>query len=133
MVKVLTIGSNGQLTEVDVPVNSTAIAWLPLTLATGWTVPAGFAAPQYRLVTGNRVALKGACSRTLSLLVNGLITTLPAGFRPLENRSFVLAALGSTIVNVTVQPNGEIQYTGSNTLTGGATQVALEIEFDAEQ
>lgn len=131
MVKVLAV-TTGPITEVDVVATSSPIAWTTLPLATGWSVVANFATPAYRLVSGNRVVVKGCISRSGLLSAGDTIATFPAGFRPKEQRAFVGAVLGGTI-GLVVKPTGELVYGGLTALTG-VTQLSLDaLEFDTEQ
>lgn len=59
--------------------------WHAITLDSGWSVPSGRAAPQYRLLPDGNVQFAGAASRTsftnTSVNLNGS-NPLPAGYRP---------------------------------------------------
>ncbi|HEY9642770.1 MAG TPA: hypothetical protein V6C57_19940 [Coleofasciculaceae cyanobacterium] len=132
MVKVLTLGSNGQVTEVDVLATSSAIAWTVLPLATGWSVVSGFATPSYRVVPGGRVVAKGAISKSGLITQGDTIATFPVNFRPKEQRGFTVPTAAGPITLV-VKPTGEIIYGGSLNLSGAAQLSLDSIEFDAEQ
>lgn len=87
--------------------------WIPLTIGSGWSVPAG-ARASFRKALG--------CLQ-LDLHVTGgtfsdgtVIATLPAGSRPIQTQGFLLTAFGtwnnSFPPRVFVQANGQIAFWG---------------------
>lgn len=124
--------ADGSNIETYNPNTATAIAWTNLPLSSGWSVVSGFATPSYRVVPGGRVVVKGAISKTGLITQGDTIATFPVGFRPKEQRGF-LVPVSTGNITLVVRPTGEIIYGGSLNLTGAA-QLALDpIEFDAEQ
>jgi hypothetical protein len=101
-------------------------AWLPVTFQNSW---ANFGAPEatvaYRRDADGRVWGKGyAKSGTIGLVP---VYTLPAGYRPSENRYFACrSTTGAAIVNgaFSVRANGEVWATDGNN-----AQFGLEFSF----
>jgi hypothetical protein len=108
-------------------------AWVDLTLGNGWTVfpnPAYGTAARYRRTAADETKFKGMIAP--GTLTDGtVIATVPAGFRPLEDRYFDCAAVGG-VVGIVVGSNGQVRYrTG---MGGTPTFVSLDgIQFCAEQ
>lgn len=97
-----------------VPIKSTPVptyvydtGWQPLTLEGTWTV-ANSTPPMYRRV-GNEVRFKGAVTNTTASTTLSPFTTLPAGFRPLEQCGYAISSNANTVMNLQILTSGSMQ------------------------
>jgi hypothetical protein len=94
-------------------------AWvaLPLNTGAGWAAAGGYQAPQYRRIN-DIVYLRGTANRTPNTPVDGVIATLPSGFRPPATVSDMCQVYGA-LIRTDIGSNGQINalgayYIGSN-------------------
>jgi len=81
--------------------------WQPLTLEGTWTV-ANSTPPMYRRI-GNEVRFKGAVTNTTASTTLSPFTTLPVGFRPLEQCGYAISSNANTVMNLQILTSGSMQ------------------------
>lgn len=100
-------------TQLNAKANSAQPSPTTLTLINGATAfGGGYDTPSYYKDTIGKVNLGGVFSVTTS---PSTIATLPAGYRPLLAKSFIIASGSSGSGRVDVLPNGNINFAGSLT------------------
>lgn len=116
------IDSNGTPTVRAASTSPTDV-WTALPYASGWADEGGgFVGGQYRLDVLGWVHLRGLVKATANQAVGATIATLPAGFVPGADESFLAAAdSGGTrfAENVYVETDGTIRIQGTAITSGG--------------
>ena len=111
-------------------------AWTPLTLKPGFSNLGGsYATPAVRKLSSGLAVVKGVITITTSVSSGAVITTLPIGYRPLEDYKFPFF----TMNGITVAGQGNLTlsaYTGNLSFDSGSgpgTFILNIITFYAEQ
>lgn len=106
-------------------VTTTPIAWTDLTLASGFTAyGAGFNTPSYYKGSDGRIHLRGRV-KTAGVYTGSTMATLPAGYRPVADESFVVGQsvtsgygrvdvndIGTIVQQTTTATNGWVSLDG---------------------
>lgn len=102
-------------------------AWQTPSLNLGWIGLGGtWADPQYRKDASGLVRLRGAMQHATSSS-NGVIFTLPTGFRPLKREFFICYGAGGAF-RVDVYANGDVETTGANMFGSSFGGIAFFID-----
>ncbi len=99
-------------------------AWINLSLATGWgNYAVGYSTPQCRKIIGDLIQIKGTVKKSIALIGNETITTLPIGYRPKE--IMLISTWGSNgNSRLQIEPNGAVKL-----LNGNNNGVGIECLF----
>jgi hypothetical protein len=84
----------------------------PITLIHG-KISTGYNTPQVRKYPSGLIEVKGIIKKSLALVTNEIICTLPAGYRPIEIMLLTTWASGGTS-RIQVETNGVIRLSSGN-------------------
>lgn len=113
--------------------NATPLIWVAVpTLQASWATKTGYQAAQYSKAPDGLVRLRGVIDSGTKT-AGTLITTLPAGFRPIAKQSFVVeaevAATSNNAGQVIIDTDGTVKV-GETTLTASSYITLAGIRFD---
>ncbi|MCV3215099.1 collagen-like protein, partial [Plectonema radiosum NIES-515] len=88
--------------------------WQDLSLAMAWSnYGTGYDTPQIRKYTSGLIEVKGIIKKSIALVANETICTLPVGYRPSEIKLLATWASGGTS-RIQVEPGGAIKLISGN-------------------
>jgi len=125
------IKTNGGWVDINTMQSADRTQWTDMNLVNSWVEKSDFGKPQYFRDTDGFVHFRGGCDGASNYL--NAITTLPEGFRPVNDIYRHTSRNGSTSVQIiTVQDSGIVSISAQRVLAVSASLVWNNAEGEVE-